>query len=169
MNKQWSEVGGWLIDVNIRPKLDKALTQFVNRIDDDLMRRLGQQFICIIDCAVRGSTIRILDVPCAPHSGQTLRHQVNIVVFRPEVERLSDEAALGEVAHAFARLALRLDQRIDTETIPLGEHMADNLAAMWGFKEEIDANLAEWGTIDATTRGRARSRLSSLFPPAKPH
>jgi len=94
---------------------------------------------------------------------------VNIVVFRPEVERLSDKAALGEVALAFARLALRLDQRIDTETIPVGEHMADNLAAIWGFNKEIDANLAEWGTIDATTRGRGRARWSSLFLPAKSH
>jgi len=74
MDKDWSVVGNWLIDVNIRPKLDRALTQFVNRIDDDLMKRLGQELICIVDCAVGRSTVHILDVACVTHGEPTLGH-----------------------------------------------------------------------------------------------
>lgn len=158
MDKAWNQVGNWSIDANIRPKLDKALTEFISRIDNDLVQSLSREIVCILDCAVERSSIRALDVVCAPHSGQTLRHQVYIMAFRPEVERLSDKAALGEVAHAFAHLALRLDYRIDTETVPTGEDMADSTAIRWGFKEEIALNLAEWEAIEGTTRGRGHAR-----------
>jgi hypothetical protein len=158
MEEAWNEVGNWSLDARMRPKLDKALTEFVSRIDDDLVQRLSKELICIVDCAVESSTIRVLDVACAPHSGQTLRHQVHIIAFRPEVERLSDKAALGEVAHAFAHLVLRLEHRVDTETIPTGEDIADAIAIRWGFKEEVDLNLAEWEAIEGTARGRGHAR-----------
>jgi hypothetical protein len=154
MDKAWSKVGNWSLDANMSPKLDKALTEFASRIDDELFQRFGQEFICIVDCAIARSTTLPLDVACAPHSRKSFRHQVYVIAYRPEVERLSDKATLGEVAHAFAHLALRLNQRIDTETIPTGEDMADALAIGWGFEEEIGLNIAEWQAIDGTTRGR---------------
>lgn len=158
MDKAWNEVGNWSLDAGMRPKLDRALTQFVSRIDDDLVQKFSKEIICIVDSAVKRSTTRVLDLACEPHSGQTLGHQVHIVVFRPEVDKLSDKALLGEVAHAFAHLALRLDHRIDSETMPTGEDIADTIAASWGFKEEVDLNLAEWAAIDGTARGRGHAR-----------
>jgi Holliday junction resolvasome RuvABC endonuclease subunit len=158
MDKAWSEVGNWSLDANMSPKLDKALTAFANRIDDELFQRFERELICIVDCAIARSTTLPLDVACAPHSRKLFKHQVYVIAFRPEVERLSDRATLGEVAHAFAHLALRINQRMDTETIPTGEDMADALAISWGFKEEIDLNLAEWQAIDETTRGRGHAR-----------
>jgi hypothetical protein len=35
--------------------------------------------------------------------------------------------------------------------------MADTLAVSWGFKEEVDLNLAEWEALEGTTRGRGRA------------
>jgi hypothetical protein len=157
MDKAWYEVGNWSLDANMSPKLDKALTEFTTRIDDELFQRFGQELICIVDCAVGTSTIRPLDVACAPHSKKKFRHQVYVMVFRREVEKLSDKATLGEVAHEFAHLLLRLDHKIDSETIPTGEDMADTLAISWGFKEEIDLNLAEWEALEGATRGRAHA------------
>ncbi len=158
MDKVWYEVGNWSLDANMSPKLDKALTEFTSRIDDELFQRFGQEIISIVDCAIGASTIRPLDIACTPHNKKKFRHRVYIMVFRREVEKLSDKATLGEVAHEFAHLALRLEHKIDSETIPTGEEMADTLAVSWGFKEEIDSNLAEWETIEGKSRGRARGR-----------
>ena len=70
MDKTWYEVGNWSLDSNMSPKLDKALTAFANRIDDELFRRFEQELICIVDCAIARSTTLPLDVACAPHSRQ---------------------------------------------------------------------------------------------------
>lgn len=158
MDKAWYEVGNWSLDANMSPKLDRALTEFTSRIDDELFQRFGQEVISIVDCAIEASTIRPLSVACAPHSKKGFRHQVYIMIFRREVEKLSDIATLGEVAHEFAHLLLRLDHKIDSETVPTGQDMADSLAVSWGFKEEIDLNLAEWQALEGATRGRARTR-----------
>ena len=159
MDEVWYEVGNWSLDAKMSPKLDKALTEFTSRIEDDLFKRFGDEIICVIDCTSGSSTIRPLDIACSPHSKKKLRHHVYIMVFRSEIEKLSEKAILGEVAHEFAHLALRLDHKIDSETIPTGEDMADSLAVSWGFKEEIDANLVEWKDLEQKTgSGRIRKR-----------
>jgi hypothetical protein len=158
MDKPWYEVGNWSLDANMSSKLDKALTEFTSRVDDELFQRLGQEIICIVDCAIGASTVRPVDITCAAHTKKKFRHQVYVMVFRREVEKLSDKATLGEVAHQFAHLTLRLEHKIDSETIPTGEEMADTLAISWGFKEEIEANLAEWEALEGATRGRAHKQ-----------
>jgi len=51
VSEAWYEVGKWSIDANISPLLDKVLTEFTSRIDDELFQMLSQETICILDCA----------------------------------------------------------------------------------------------------------------------
>ena len=149
MSEPWYEVGKWSIDANISPLLDKALTEFTSRIDDELFQMLSQETICILDYATGTSTIRIMGIHCQPHAKHDLTHNVYILVFRPEMGKLSPKAALGEVARQFAHLVLRLQHGMDSENIPAGEEMADALAIGWGFKEEIETNTAEWEQLES--------------------
>ena len=149
MSEPWYEVGKWSIDANISPLLDKVLTEFTSRIDDELFQMLSQETICILDYATGTSAVRIIGIQCQPHANHDLTHNVYILVFRREMEKLSPKAALGEVAHQFAHLVLRLQHGMDTENIPSGEEMADALAIGWGFKEEIETNTAEWEQLES--------------------
>lgn len=143
MSDPWYEVGRWSIDANMSPLLDKLLTDFTGRISDDLFQSLTQESICVLDCSEGASSVRLLDLSCEPHESPELVHHIYIVVFRSGLENLSHKAALGEVAHQFAHLALRIQHNMDSEALPAGDDMANALAISWGFKEEIEANIQE--------------------------
>jgi hypothetical protein len=144
MSQPWYEVGKWSIDANMSPMLGEALTDFTSRMDERLFAKLSEEAICIVDCAPGASTVRVMGTPCLSHEGCNDNHNVYLLVFRPETGKLSRKAALGEVAHQFAHLVLRLDHGVDSESLPAGEEMADTLATNWGFEGEIEARIAEW-------------------------
>lgn len=148
MSQPWYEVGKWSIDVNMNPVLSDALTEFTSRIDERLFRRLSGQAICIVDSAPSASTVRVMGTPCPSPDSQDEDHNIYLVVFRPDVVKLTPKAALGEVAHQFAHLIFRLEHGVDSQSLPAGKEMADNLAMAWGFKEEIEANAAERTKLD---------------------
>jgi len=148
VSQPWYEVGKWSIDANMSPMLGEVLTEFTSRIDEQLFHRLGEEAVCIVDCAPGTSTVRVMGNPCLSHEGGRGNHNVYLLVFRPETVKLSRKAALGEVAHQFAHLVLRLDHGVDSESFPAGEEMADTLAAGWGFKGEIEAKVAEWKQLE---------------------
>lgn len=143
MSEPWYEVGKWSIDANMSPLLDKLLTDFTGRISDDLFQALTQESVCVLDCSDGASAIRLLDLSCDPHQTSDLVHHIYILVLRSGLENLSHKAALGEVAHQFAHLALRIQHSMDSEVLPAGDDMANALAVTWGFKEEIEANIKE--------------------------
>ena len=167
MSEAWYEVGKWSIDANISPLLDKVLTEFTSRIDDELFQMLSQETICILDYATGTSTIRVIGIQCQPHAKHDLTHNVYILVFRPEMGKLSPKAALGEVAHQFAHLVLRLQHGMDTENIPSGEEMANALAIGWGFKEEIETNTAEWEQLESQGVTNLKKRDGDTKPAKK--
>lgn len=148
MSQPWYEVGKWSIDVNMNPVLSDALTEFTSRIDERLFRRLSGQAICIVDSTPSASTVRVMGTPCPSPDSQDEDHNIYLVVFRPDVVKLTPKAALGEVAHHFAHLIFRLEHGVDSQSLPAGKEMADNLAIAWGFKEEIEANAAERARLD---------------------
>lgn len=143
MSDPWYEVGKWSIDANMSPLLDKLLTEFTGRISDELFQTLSQEMVCILDCSKNTSSVRLLDISCPAHDSPALIHHVYAMVFREGLDKLSPKAALGEVAHQFAHLALRVQHGIDGEVIPSGDDMANALAISWGFEEEIKANIDE--------------------------
>lgn len=143
MSQPWYEVGKWSIDVNMGPVLGESLTEFASRIDESLFRRLTAEAICIVDSAPTASTVRVMGSPRPATERQDEDRNIYLIIFRPDIMRLSPKAALGEVAHQFAHLVLRLEHGVDSESLPAGDEMADNLAISWGFREEIGANKAE--------------------------
>jgi len=165
MTQPWYEVGKWSIDVNMSPVLGEALTEFTSRIEERLFRRLTAEAICIIDSASSASTVRVMGTPYPTPETQGEDHKIYLMVFRPDIIRLSSKAALGEIAHQFAHLVLRLEHGVDSESLPAGDEMADNLAIGWGFAEEIGANKAERAQLEG--QGTA-TRLEERQPTAKP-
>src|SRR4030042_380059 len=115
MSDPWYEVGKWSIDANMSPLLDKLLTAFTGRITDELFQTLSQEVVCILDCSKGASSVRLLDISCPAHDSPDLIHHVHTMVFREGLDKLSHKAALGEVAHQFAHLALRLQHGIGGE------------------------------------------------------
>lgn len=158
MSDPWYEVGKWSIDANMSPLLDKLLTDFTGRISDELFQTLSQEIVCILDCSKEASSVRLLDISCPAHESPDLIHHVYAVVFREGLDKLSPKAALGEVAHQFAHLALRVEHGIHGEIIPSGNEMADALAISWGFEEEIKAYINETKKADVKSPEVRRSR-----------
>jgi hypothetical protein len=167
MNEPWYELGRWSIDTNMSPLLDKALAEFISRIDEGLFRSLSEETLCILDCTTGSSAVRALDISCSRSSKSAFEHHVYILIFRRELEGLSQKAALGEVAREFAGLALRLQHGIDSGSITSGGAMADSVASTWGFQEEIEANVAEREQLGVRdTEKPAKRRRSSIKTPA---
>ncbi|MBM4443683.1 MAG: hypothetical protein FJ020_00085 [Chloroflexi bacterium] len=169
MSQPWYEVGKWSIDVNMNPVLSEALTEFTSRIDERLFRRLSGEAICIVDSAPSASTVRVMAAPSPSPDSPNEDHSIYLVVFRPDVVRLTPRAALGEVAHQFAHLVFRLEHGVDSQSLPAGREMADNLATAWGFKDEIEANAAERMRLDAqgSPAGASESPPSEKSPRKK--
>jgi hypothetical protein len=169
MSQPWYEVGKWSIDVNMNPVLSEALTEFTSRIDERLFRRLSGEAICIVDSAPSASTVRVMGTPCTSPYSRDENRTIYLVVFRPDVVKLTPKAALGEVAHQFAHLTFRLEHGVDSQSLPAGEEMANNLAIAWGFKEEIEANAAERMQLDGQglPEGRAERQPSEKLPRKK--
>jgi hypothetical protein len=168
MTQPWYEVGKWSIDVNMNPVLSDALTEFTSRIDERLFRRLSGQAICIVDSAPSASMVRVMGAPCPSSDSQDEDHNIYLVVFQPDVVKLTPKAALGEVAHQFAHLIFRLEHGVDSQSLPAGKEMADNLAIAWGFKEEIEANAAERMQLDDQgLPEKPAERQTSGKPPRK--
>jgi hypothetical protein len=161
MSQPWYEVGKWSIDANMNPVLSEALTEFTSRIDERLFRRLSGEAICIVDSAPSASTVRVMAAPNPSPDSPGENHNIYLVVFRPDVVKLAPKAALGEVAHQFAHLVFRLEHGVDSQYLPAGREMADNLATAWGFKEEIEANAAERTKLD----GQGSPAGASESPP----
>jgi len=159
MSDPWYEVGKWSIDANMSPLLDKLLTDFTGRISDELFQTLSQAIVCILDCSKGASSVRLLDISCPPHGDPEMVHHVYTMVFREGLEKLSYKAALGEVVHQFAHLALRLQHGVDSEIVPSGDDMANALAISWGFEEEIKANIEERQKPRPQSFGERRGRL----------
>lgn len=168
MSQPWYEVGKWSIDVNMSPILGEALTEFTSRIEERLFRRLTAEAICIVDSAPSASTVRVMGTPCPTPERQDEDRNIYLMVFRPDIVRLSPKAALGEVAHQFAHLVLRLEHGVDSESLPAGDEMADNLAIGWGFTEEIGANKAERKLLqDEGSAAGLEGRQPTGKPPRK--
>jgi hypothetical protein len=167
MSQPWYEVGKWSIDVNMNPVLSDALTEFSSRIDERLFRRLSGQAICIVDSAPSASTVRVMGTPFPSPDSQDEDHNIYLVVFRPDVVKLTPKAALGEVAHQFAHLIFRLEHGVDSQSLPAGREMADNLAIAWGFKEEIEANAAERMKLDGQGSPDAQTECQPTVKPPK--
>lgn len=165
MSQPWYEVGKWSIDVNMSPTLGEALTEFTGRVEEKLFRRLTAEAICIVDSAPGASTVRVMGTPCPGPEREDEDRNIYLIVFRPDIMRLSAKAALGEVAHQFAHLVLRLEHGVDSESLPAGDEMADNLAISWGFGEEIGANKAE---RDLLQQAGSASGLEGRQPVGKP-
>ncbi len=159
MSQPWYEVGRWSIDVNMNPVLSEALTEFTSRIDERLFRRLSGEAICIVDSAPNASTVRVMGTPCPSPDSRNEDHSIYLLVFRSDVMKLTPKAALGEVAHQFAHLIFRLEHGVDSQSLPAGEEMANNLAIGWGFKEEIEANVAERMRLDGQGSPAGQSEL----------
>jgi hypothetical protein len=169
MSQPWYEVGKWSIDVNMNQVLGDALTEFTSRIDERLFRRITAEAICIVDSAHSASTVRVIGTPCPPPERQDEDRNIYLIVFRPDIMRLSPKAALGQVAHQFAHLVLRLEHGVDSESLPAGEEMADNLAIGWGFKEEIGANKAERKQLEdqGSAAGQGKRHTTGKLPRKK--
>ncbi len=165
MSEPWYEVGKWSIDAKMSPLLDKLLTDFTGRISDELFQTLSQEIVCILDCSKGASSVRLLDISCPAHDTPDTVHHVYTMVFREGMEKLSYKAALGEVAHQFAHLAVRLQHGIDSEITPSGGEMANTLAISWGFEEEIKANVDEWQKLKGRPSGERRSRTGRQESP----
>lgn len=157
MSDPWYEVGKWSIDANMSPLLDKLLTDFTGRISDELFQTLSQEIVLILDCSKGTSSVRLLDVSCPAHDAEQVHH-IYTVVFREGLEKLSPKAALGEVAHQFAHLALRLQHGVDSQIVPSGDDMANALAISWGFEEEIKASVDERQKLKSRPVGERRGR-----------
>ncbi len=169
MSQPWYEVGKWSIDVNMNPVLSDALTEFTSRIDERLFRRLSGEAICIVDSSPNASTVRVMGTPSPSLESRDEDHNIYLVVFRPDVVKLTPKAALGEVAHQFAHLIFRLEHGVDSQSLPAGKEMADNLAMAWGFKEEIEANAAERMKLDGqgSPAGQSECQPSAKLPRKK--
>lgn len=138
----WYEVSNWLLHADHSPKLEKALVEFMTRLDDDLFNELSSEDILILDCATEASTVRTLTRYCKGHR-KLKEHKTHIIVFRRGLQDLSPRAVLGEVAHEFGHLISSLRHDVKTGLPATLEQEADALAKGWGFAEEIEANRAE--------------------------